>query len=935
MVAPTRLYGRDRERALLRDHLSALLEENGGLILIGGTAGIGKTALVEDLASSAAAHGVHVLTGSCFDLETPPPFGVWGGIIDQLPSRPQPAGIRELLIEMAATQTTLAILEDLHWADPASLDLLESIGREAGSTGLLMIATYRDDEIRPNESLFQYLPTLVRDARAERLHLRPIDVSALRSLVADRYELPPAETSRLVDALRSRTEGNPFFVHEFLRTLEDEHLIWEDETGWRLADPLKPSIPQLVQAMIARRCAKLEDAQHKALAMLALIGQRPSLTIWQQLTGFDDATHEHCLSAAEAAGILEIEGPGPRVRFRHALVQEALTQQLPVPARQRFHEHIASLMMNQPNPDAETIAHHLLQIDNPAAADWLIRAARAAGSVFAERTAIHRYEQAVNLLADQPQRNVERAWLLCELASAYRHVGPRESQRRIEDAYALLPQAADPALEVIVRWNRARIRAFRNEPVLEELRGAVADYETLSPEDRQRVRESPLGFLASWGTYAQVLAGHGQYHEARDYAHRHLQESATPCLEQDHIEHAHAHYGLALVAAALSRPEEAREEFARARAHYREGRLLHGIGLMLDWEIDVVLSVYEPDEPLARRQHIAEMTALAGQSVFGAPLGLAADLLDGRWQELRERMTALLGFEVLNSYTYRFLAELDRLQGFYERAARQMARIMPNGPATEPGVRLFHNLLETQRIAADLALDRGALDEAEAWIEAHQTWLDWSDELAGYPRLRLLRARLAHLHAEPVHARKLAEEALDLASAPRQPLVQLESSLLLARLEIVDGCLDAAECWLSAATRLALNCDTPFELASCKLAAAEIEWARGHVADAGLLLEAAKELAGPLRAVPLLDRIAKLDQRMRAGNPTAALTPRQLEVLQFLATGLTNAQIADRLYLSPRTVDQHLRRIYAALDVSSRAAATRYALDHGLITEPV
>jgi DNA-binding CsgD family transcriptional regulator len=286
---------------------------------------------------------------------------------------------------------------------------------------------------------------------------------------------------------------------------------------------------------------------------------------------------------------------------------------------------------------------------------------------------------------------------------------------------------------------------------------------------------------------------------------------------------------------------------------------------------------------------------------------------------------------VLDSYTYRFLAELDRLQGTFDRAARQISRIMPDGPATQPGVRLFHNLLETQRIAADLALDRGAPDEAGEWIEAHRRWLDWSGELAGYPRLRLLRARLAELHGDPALARRLAEEALELASTPRQPLAQLEIYLLLARLDLAAGCPDAAVGHIDAAHHIALICDTPYEMAACKLVAAKLASARGQFPEARTLLEAARELAEPLQARPLLDRISKTEQRANAAGEAVALTPRQLEVMHLLATGLTNAAIAERLYLSPRTVDQHVRRIYAALDVSSRAAATRYAIEHGLI----
>ena len=177
MGATTRLYGREHERELLRGYFDDLRAGAGGLVLIGGEAGIGKTALVEDLARDIDERDVRLLQGACFDLETSPPFSVWRAIAAALPGTPAPAELESTLVAASTEQPLLVVLEDIQWADPTSLELLRSIGRIAGSLPLLLVATYQDDYIAIEHPLFQYLPFLVREARAERIHLRPLETS--------------------------------------------------------------------------------------------------------------------------------------------------------------------------------------------------------------------------------------------------------------------------------------------------------------------------------------------------------------------------------------------------------------------------------------------------------------------------------------------------------------------------------------------------------------------------------------------------------------------------------------------------------------------------------------------------------------------------------------------------------------------------------------
>src|SRR5438105_3864885 len=228
-VAPSpALVGRDREQALLREHLGAALAGRGGLVLVGGEAGIGKTALAEALCREATAQGALVLAGRCYDLSETPPYGPWADVFERLPTEhggsplPAPLGdgdpapsqaalfrrVRDVLGAVAAERPLVLLLDDLHWADPASLDLLRFLARQLAALPVLLLATYRADELTRRHPLYQLLPALVREARAERLDLRPLADEAVRSLLQAWYSLG-ADEGRLVAYRRYRAEGTP------------------------------------------------------------------------------------------------------------------------------------------------------------------------------------------------------------------------------------------------------------------------------------------------------------------------------------------------------------------------------------------------------------------------------------------------------------------------------------------------------------------------------------------------------------------------------------------------------------------------------------------------------------------------------------------------------------------------------------------------------
>jgi ATP/maltotriose-dependent transcriptional regulator MalT len=976
------LAGRDRERQRLGELLEATLSGRGGLVLVGGEAGIGKTALAADLANRAEAAGVGVVWGRCYDLSATPPHGPWReivtapavqarlpGLTETLSGTAGGAGesghdelavrIRDGLFALASERPLLLVLDDLHWVDPASLVTLRTVARSLSERPLLVVAIYRADEVTRRHPLYRLVPLLVREAGADRLDLRSLDDHAVGELIAT-HSLTPSDRARLVAYLQTNAEGNPFFLLELLRALEEEGILRPGQQGWVFDDPGRLSVPPLLRQVIDGRLDRLGEETRDHLALAAVVGQEVPVALWTTVAGLTEDEALVIVEPAVEAHLLEATPDGSNIRFAHALIREALYEGVSPLRRRGWHRRIAEALMAEPAPDPDAIAYHLQRAGDERALDWLVRAGERAQRAYAWTTAVERFEAAIALAEGDDSRARDRAWLLCRAGRLLRFTETRRGISYIDEAGRIAEGLGDRLLSVFALadggWLRSLDGQYRRG--LAELAAGIDAIEAIAVTGGEAdaallinvahavpIEDLDEALRTRRSLTAVLLALVGRFGEAAALAESCLSqpEEEEPVTARPRLGDTDSYLALGLVHSAAGRIAAARPAFLAARDAARTGDHYIMVGFTAYRELRDVVLPFLTTEIAARRWLAAEVDERMGQAsgaLIGTSRRLSFCLLlqEAAWHEARSgAQTARLGgTSVFRGEAILTLAWLAFHQGTPDLARGYVGELLPDGPATEPGAISFPFLdaHEAQRIAADVEIAAGNLDLARAWLEAHDRWLDWSGSVRGRSEGRLGWARLHATAGETAAARHEASEALVLASDPRQPIALLAAHRLLGEIEIGAGRHAVAEDHLTTALRLAEDCALPFERALTLFALAELRAAAGRGDDALALLAAVRDVCEPIGATPTIARAAdlagRLTARVAAPSYPAGLSVREVEVLRLVAQGLTDAEVADRLSISPRTVGQHLRSVYNKLGVSSRTAATRLSVEYGL-----
>jgi DNA-binding CsgD family transcriptional regulator len=360
------------------------------------------------------------------------------------------------------------------------------------------------------------------------------------------------------------------------------------------------------------------------------------------------------------------------------------------------------------------------------------------------------------------------------------------------------------------------------------------------------------------------------------------------------------------------------------------------------WLGEVVLPFYTADRALRARvwQQYQDAMSSAKEAVAERFQALQAlpqlPLLLGDWTaaEAAARGASRFADSELHLKGVAVLATLARWSGEPD-PARGLPRYLQNPRALGDDGAEIAPFTESLAVQADIAMDRGDLAAAKEWIEAHARCIIESGAHRHRPQTEILWSRWHLLQGDAAAAERAAQAAITLASDPEQP--PFRGAALRSRAEALGtlGRLEEGAAAAQESISLFAACDAPFERVRSEVALAEILAQQSVLDPARELLASARAVAEPLGAKRLLDQIAAIEARLvvPASGPAdypGGLSAREVEVLRLVATGMTNAEVAAQLSISDRTVGQHLRSIFEKLDVSSRAAATRWAVEQGL-----
>ena len=474
---PTPFVGRDRETAVLLNGLSSAARGEGALILLAGEAGIGKTRLCAEAMALARQRGFFAIAGHCYEMQGNPPYVPFVEAIEYVarvaprdelrqtlgdaaseiarlvpelrrlfPDLPTPAelppeqgrhhlfnSLHDFVERSARVRPVLLVLEDLQWADDSTLLLLQHVAQRVAEVPALVLGTYRDAELAPTAPLARALQDLLRQRLARELVLQSLteaDVAAILKALGGSE--PPAG---LASWLYSETEGNPFFVEQMVRNLQEEEKLLDAEGHWRPDVSVgHPEVPRGVRLVIEQRLQRVSQVCRRLLDAAAVVGRTFDFALLEAMSdergdgalldAIDEAEKAYLIREVPRHTAATQEGSGevPYI-FVHELTRQTILAGLSLPRRQRLHRRVAEAMERV---HAGNVERHLAALalhfrlagpvtDAEKAIDYSLRAGEAAAAAFAYAEALAHLRSALELMEERAVEPERRARLLKRL----------------------------------------------------------------------------------------------------------------------------------------------------------------------------------------------------------------------------------------------------------------------------------------------------------------------------------------------------------------------------------------------------------------------------------------------------------------------------------------------------------------------------------------
>ena len=990
------LVGRSAEVGQLHAARRSAMDGHSGAVLIAGEAGVGKTRLVSSFTAAAEADGARVLLGGCLDLgEGAVPYAPIVEALRGLIRRTDPAdletvighgrselarimpdlgpvgdehasGLRlgstqgrlfELLLgvleRVAALTPLVFVVEDVHWSDRSTRDLLGFLIRNLRDARVIVLLTYRSDELHRRHPLLPFIAELGRLGRVERMELQPFDggeLTAQLEAIAGR----PLEAS-LIELIRARSGGNAFFAEELLMA------AGEDQGA---------ELPATLRDVLLGRVAHLTEPTQEFLRVASAAGQRVDPTLVAAASDLDErAVYDALRECVQHQVLVPDPSSGEeRYAFRHALLQEAVYEDLLSGERTRLHAAFARALEGtaaDAGRTAELAYHWHAAHDLPRALESAIAAGLAAEERYAYPESVEQYERAAEIwdqVTDAEARaGRDRVDLLAALANVAGYHEPARAVAHIQAAIREVDADADPVRSGLLHERLGRYAWIAGQGDLAKLAYQTAVHVTpADPPTEARAR--------AMAGLAQILMLGGRYAESLGMAEEALALART--IGARSIE-GHALNTRGLARGVAGEVDEALDDLGTALAIAEEVGNVDDIGrayanttwmLELAGRLDDAVAVAERGVVVTRQ--------LSLMRLFGAHLlcNIGSCLYRlGRWDEADDalRRAEEAGPVGINEILVQeLLARFALARGQFDEAAR---RLQPLAAVAERAVDIqFVGPVEAS--LAELALWQGRPSDAADRVAAAVRLIEHSPEI-----------RIGEIYALGLRANA---DAAELARARRSPADEQQALVagapLLAEIrrrhaDVVatrPAVAHLSEAWWllceAESTRLHRRPD-PEAWAACAGAwerlghpyvTAYARWreaearlaARGQRALAAEALGAALATAQRLRAEPLEREIVALATRARlslasgAGDGTDeaaalptdpaagfSLTAREREVLGLLALGRTNRQIAETLFISGNTAGVHVSNILGKLGVSGRGEAAALAYRLGLV----
>jgi DNA-binding CsgD family transcriptional regulator len=944
------LVGREAERARLAQAVDRARLGEGSLLLLSGEAGVGKTRLAEEVAAASSAlvlrgaastnavapYGPVVAALRAYLRLKPRGLATCGPLVGHLalllPELGEPAttsdratifeALRCALAEIAAQRHVLIVLDDLHWSDEVTLELLAALAQTLKEMPVTVLAVYRSDGL-PRDHMLRWLRNeLRRSGELEELVLAPLGHDETGELLAAR--LPGAPSPALVRALYARTQGVPFFVEEMAGALLASDRLQAGPRGLELGGEQLP-VPDTIRDAVLMSAARLSSEARAAAEAGAVAGQAFDLALVGRLA--TDAG----LTELLRDGWIKEDGAG-RAAFHHALSREALYADVPWLRRRALHRELAELLEAAHGQSTEIATHWLGAREPSRARHALMRAARESEAVHAYRDATSAGRQALEL------------WQEDEDADA-----------RLEEMerYAQCAELAGDLTEALKAWRElASVRSARGESV------ALAEAQRRLAAVHELKGDRELAFAAR-RVAVQSFAANGR---PADAAAERIAMANHRRIAAKHAEAAELAATAAEEAGLAQRPD------LTARALGVQGVSTSGMGdaskgleivrggLALALEHDLTVVAAELYQRLALVLYGSADYGRAEEALDEA-LGLCEADHDASTESacltclvyvLRERgewaRAAELCRELIAEDNNAWVAEgiLGVIHAFQGKLASARRMLVSSLVVSAP-VGHFHMYVDSTAGLAYVAAADGADDEAAQHCRALMDRWDGSDDHHNAIWGLHWAAEFLARRGDRAGAHFCAEALTRIAAESGSAYAVGALAHAIGETALLEGDTDTAAQQLSRSVEIYRDLELPMEHAQVELRAGVALAAAGE-RDAGLeRLGSAYRTARRLGARPLASEAARevaalgesvtarLGSRAQGDADGSGLTRREREVVRMLAVGRTNREVASELFLSPRTVDMHVRNILRKLDCRSRMEAAHRAGELGLL----